>query len=188
MPRVTKKTVKPVNKPAGTEVMDPAAKGHQSEPATPKPQLKDVEGPFDGGVRASLAKRLSALKFPSSDAPVVDGDNNTNEGQGKEEEVKSPIAAPDAPEEGSEDEEEEDDGYLIDDPEERFDPVKAGEIAARAGFRSSTRRRSPALLTRSRDSSRCGGSLYGAGEAGSDAFPQWSCFPQGGRSGYRCRH
>ncbi|CAI5529580.1 unnamed protein product [Closterium sp. Naga37s-1] len=114
--------------------MDLAAKGHQTEPATPKPQLKDVEGPFDGGVRASLAKRLSALKFPSSDAPVGDGDNNANEGQGKEEEVNSPTAAPDAPEEGSEDEEEEDDGYLSDDPEERFDPVKAGEIAARAGF------------------------------------------------------
>ncbi|CAI5994233.1 unnamed protein product [Closterium sp. NIES-64] len=98
------------------------------------PLLKDVEGPFDGGVRASLAKRLSALKFPSSDVPVVDGDNSTNEGQGKEEEVKSPIAAPDAPEEGSEDEEEEDDGYLSDDPDERFDPVKAGEIAACTGF------------------------------------------------------
>ncbi|CAI5513170.1 unnamed protein product [Closterium sp. Naga37s-1] len=134
MPRVTKKTVKPVTKSAVSEVMDLAAKGHQSEPATPKPQLKDVEGPFDGGVRASLAKRLSALKFPSSDAPVGDGDNNANEGQGKEEEVNSPTAAPDAPEEGGEDEEEEDDGYLSDDPEERFDPVKAGEIAARAGF------------------------------------------------------
>ncbi|CAI5500645.1 unnamed protein product [Closterium sp. Naga37s-1] len=134
MPRVTKKTAKPAVKPAGSDVLDLATKGHQSEPATPMPHLKDVEGPFDGGVRASLVKRLSALKFPSTSAPAEEGDSNASDGQGKEEEVKSPIAAPEAPEEGSEDEDDEDDGYLSDDPEERFDPVKAGEIAARAGF------------------------------------------------------
>ncbi|CAI5493495.1 unnamed protein product [Closterium sp. Naga37s-1] len=134
MPRVTEKAVKPATKSAGTDVLDLAAKGHQSEPATPKPHLKDVEGPFADGVHASLVKRLSALKFPSSDAPAEGGDNIANEGQDREEEVKLPTAAPEAPEEGNEDEEEEDDGYLSDDPEERFDPVKVGEIAARAGF------------------------------------------------------
>ncbi|CAI5500291.1 unnamed protein product [Closterium sp. Naga37s-1] len=67
--------------------------------------LKDVEGPFADG-----------------------------EGKDKEDEVTSPIADPEAPAKGEEEEEDEDDGYLSDDPEEHFDPVKAGEIAARAGF------------------------------------------------------
>ncbi|CAI5484034.1 unnamed protein product [Closterium sp. Yama58-4] len=134
MPRVVKKGSKPAAQAKGPDALDLAAKGHQSEPATPKPHLKEVEGPFGDGVRASLVKRLSALKFPSSDAPPDGKDTSTNEKEDREEEVKSPTAAPEAPEEGTEDEEEEDDGYLSDDPEERFDPVKAGEIAARAGF------------------------------------------------------
>ncbi|CAI5458627.1 unnamed protein product [Closterium sp. Yama58-4] len=133
MPRVVKKGSKPAAQAKGPDALDLAAKGHQSEPATPKPYLKEVEGPFGDGVRASLVKRLSALKFPSSDAPPEGRDTSTNEKEDREE-VKSPTAAPKAPEEGTEDEEEEDDGYLSDDPEERFDPVKVGEIAARAGF------------------------------------------------------
>ncbi|CAI5486996.1 unnamed protein product [Closterium sp. Naga37s-1] len=134
MPRVPKKGAKPATKTAGADARDLAAKGHHSEPATPKPHLKDAEGPFEDGVRISLVKRLTALKFPVTDAPAEGGDGIAREEKDNEDEVTSPIAAPEAPEEGEEEVEYEDDGYLSDDPEERFDPVKAGEIAARAGF------------------------------------------------------
>ncbi|CAI7878234.1 unnamed protein product [Closterium sp. NIES-53] len=133
MPRQPKKAA-PVNKGSSGVVRASAAKGHQSEPATPKPLIKEVGGPFADDTRISLVKKLAALKFLNPDVPATGGSNNAKEGEDNENEVTPPMPDPKAPAEveEEEEEEEEDDGYLSDDPEEPLDPVKAGEIAARA--------------------------------------------------------
>ncbi|CAI5487140.1 unnamed protein product [Closterium sp. Naga37s-1] len=133
MPRQSKKGAQQAAK-AGNVERDHAAKGHQSEPATPKPMLKEVEGPFADDVRISLVKKLTALKFPPTASSAGGGEDSAAEEKDEATEVTPPAVDPVAPVVGEEEEEEEDDGYLSDDPEERFDPVKAGEIAARAGF------------------------------------------------------
>ncbi|CAI5486294.1 unnamed protein product [Closterium sp. Naga37s-1] len=96
--------------------------------------LKDVGGPFADDTRISLVKKLNELKFPSLEKSTADGEHTAEEGKDNKGEVTPPAEAPDEPVGMEEEEEEEDDGYLSDDPEERLDPVKAGEIAARAGF------------------------------------------------------
>ncbi|CAI5980686.1 unnamed protein product [Closterium sp. NIES-65] len=133
MPRQSKKGAQQAVK-AGNVERDPAAKGHQSEPAMPKPMLKEVEGPFADDVRISLVKKLTALKFPPTASSAGGGEDSAAEEKDEATEVTPPAVDPVAPVVGEEEEEEEDDGYLSDNPEERFDPVKAGEIAARAGF------------------------------------------------------
>ncbi|CAI5519012.1 unnamed protein product [Closterium sp. Naga37s-1] len=133
MPRQPRKAVQPHVKTSSGDVRESATKGHQSEPATPKPLLKDVEGPFADDTRVSLVKRLAALKFPYSEK-AASGDANAEEGEGNKDEVTPPAADPEVPADGEEDEKGEDDGYLNDDPEERLDPMKAGEIAVHAGF------------------------------------------------------
>ncbi|CAI5490828.1 unnamed protein product [Closterium sp. Naga37s-1] len=96
--------------------------------------LKEVGGPFADETRISLVKKLNDLKFSSLEDRTAEGSTEAGEEKKNTDEVSSPAVAPEVPAEGEEEEEDEDDGYLSDDPEERFDPVKAGEIAARAGF------------------------------------------------------
>ncbi|CAI5507301.1 unnamed protein product [Closterium sp. Naga37s-1] len=133
MPRQPRKAAQPPVKTSGGDSRESALKGHQSEPATPKPTLKDVNGPFVDDTRVSLVKRLAAFMFPNPEK-AVGGDANAEEGEGSKDEVTPPVVDPEVPADGEEEEEDEDDGYLSNDPKERFDPVKAGEIAARAGF------------------------------------------------------
>ncbi|CAI5511965.1 unnamed protein product [Closterium sp. Naga37s-1] len=96
--------------------------------------LKEVGGPFADETRISLVKKLNDLKFSSLEDRTAEGSTEAGEEKKNTDEVSSPAVAPEVPAEGEDEEEDEDDGYLSDDPEERFDPVKAGEIAARAGF------------------------------------------------------
>ncbi|CAI5999156.1 unnamed protein product [Closterium sp. NIES-65] len=131
MPHQPKKAVAKVT---SNEARESAAKGHHSEPVTLKPLLKDVGGPFADETRISLVKKPNESKLPSSGKPAEEGIDNTEKEKDEDIEVTPPATDTEAPGKGGEDEEEEDDGYLSDDPEERFDPVKAGEIAARAGF------------------------------------------------------
>ncbi|CAI5951508.1 unnamed protein product [Closterium sp. NIES-64] len=123
MPRQSKKGAQQAAK-AGNVERNPAAKGHQSEPATPKPMLKEVEGPFADDVRISLVKKLTTLKFPPTASSAGRGEDSAAEEKDEATEVTPPAVDPVAPVVGEEEEEEEDDGYLSDDP----------EIAARAGF------------------------------------------------------
>ncbi|CAI5488932.1 unnamed protein product [Closterium sp. Naga37s-1] len=120
----------------GAVECSPLDKGHQSEPATPKPMLKDTVGPFAADdSRMSLEKKLASLSFKTLE-------DNASGGTSATEQEKGDIGGKDAPaaearvdpvEEEDEDEIP-DDGYLSDDPEERLDPVRAGEIAALAGY------------------------------------------------------
>ncbi|CAI5520349.1 unnamed protein product [Closterium sp. Naga37s-1] len=96
--------------------------------------LKEVGGPFADDTRISLVKKLNDLKFPSLEDRTEDGANKAEEEKKNTDEVTPPAVTSEVPAEGEDEEEDEDDGYLSDDPEERFDPVKAGEIAARTGF------------------------------------------------------
>ncbi|CAI5523726.1 unnamed protein product [Closterium sp. Naga37s-1] len=136
MPRQPRKGAPPVTKVTVNDARESAAKGHHSEPATPKPLLKEVGGPFADETRISLVKKLNALKFPSPEKLSAEGVDRAEEEKENEnaDEVMPPTDASSVPAEEVDEDEEEDDGYLSDDPEERFDPVKAGEIAARAGF------------------------------------------------------
>ncbi|CAI5528415.1 unnamed protein product [Closterium sp. Naga37s-1] len=135
MPRQPKKVEHPpVSKTAGGDARESTSKGHQSEPATPKPLLKDVGGPFADETRISLVKKLASLKSPNPEKSIAGGDANATEEEDNKDEVSPPAIVPEVPAGGEEEDEEEDDGYLSNDPEERLDPVKAGEIAARAGF------------------------------------------------------
>ncbi|CAI5510700.1 unnamed protein product [Closterium sp. Naga37s-1] len=129
-----KKAAQPVSKPTDNGVRESASKSHHSEPATPRPMLKEVGGPFADETRISLVKKLNDLNFSSLEDRTAEGSTEAGEEKKNTDEVSSPAVAPEVPAEGEEEEEDEDDGYLSDDPEERFDPVKAGEIAARAGF------------------------------------------------------
>ncbi|CAI5497744.1 unnamed protein product [Closterium sp. Naga37s-1] len=134
MPRQPKKAAQPVSKPTDNGVRESASTSHHLEPATPRPMLKEVGGPFADETRISLVKKLNDLKFSSLEDRTAEGSTEAGEEKKNTDEVSSPAVALEVPAEGEEEEEDEDDGYLSDDPEERFDPVKAGEIAARAGF------------------------------------------------------
>ncbi|CAI6007791.1 unnamed protein product [Closterium sp. NIES-65] len=116
MPRQSKKGAQQAAK-AGNVERNPAAKGHQSEPATPKPMLKEVEGPFADDVRISLVKKLTTLKFPPTASSAGRGEDSAAEEKDEATEVTPPAVDPVAPVVGEEEEEEEDDGYLSDDPE-----------------------------------------------------------------------
>ncbi|CAI5491147.1 unnamed protein product [Closterium sp. Naga37s-1] len=111
------------------------AKGHQSEPATRKPLLKETVGPFADDTRLSLEKKLASLSFKNLEDNASGEASNAEGGKGKEAELEAPAADPrPASVEEEDEDEEEDDGFLSDDPEERLDPVRAGEIAALAGY------------------------------------------------------
>ncbi|CAI5498199.1 unnamed protein product [Closterium sp. Naga37s-1] len=98
--------------------------------------LKDTVGPFAADdTRRSLEKKLALLSFRTLEDNASGEASATERGKEKEAEGDAPAAEVrvDPVEEDDEDEIE-DDGYLSDDPEERLDPVRAGEIAALAGY------------------------------------------------------
>ncbi|CAI5529641.1 unnamed protein product [Closterium sp. Naga37s-1] len=136
MKRPPKKTVLPAPPPkSGEKERSLLDKGHHSEPATPKPMLKEAVGPFADDTWMSLEKKLASLSFTSLEDKAQGESSTATDGKEKGVESDAPAdGAPADPVEEEDEDDEEDDGYLSDDPEERLDPVRAGEVAALAGF------------------------------------------------------
>ncbi|CAI7779617.1 unnamed protein product, partial [Closterium sp. NIES-54] len=71
----------------------PLDKGHQSEPATPKPMLKETVGPFAANdIGVSLEKKLASLGFMTLEDNTYGETNTAVEGKGKEAEANAPAA------------------------------------------------------------------------------------------------
>ncbi|CAI7790516.1 unnamed protein product, partial [Closterium sp. NIES-54] len=85
----------------------PLDKGHQSEPATPKPMLKETVGPFAANdIGVSLEKKLASLSFMTLEDNTYGETNTAVEGKGKEAEANVPAAEVRADPVDEEDEEE----------------------------------------------------------------------------------